>query len=142
MIVRLALEVRASVHDFEQRMFESLACEIGGGDADAMLWHRLRGGEALGVAFEQACRVGIRTILVAVDFGAADVVAWDGYFAELSRTATPSRDVAFNVYVAARSRAPAGAVAREVAPADGRERMLAALVRARRDRRDRRRGLV
>jgi hypothetical protein len=97
-----------------------------------MLWRRLHGDEALGVAFEQAYRVGIRAIGVAIDFGTADAAAWDGYFAELARAAAQSRDVAFNVYVAARSRAPASAMALEVAPADGRERTLAALARARR----------
>jgi len=131
-IIRLALGAHARAYDLEQRMFESLAREIGGGDAGAMLWRRLHGGEALGVAFEQAYRVGIRAIVVAIDFGAGDAAAWDGYFAELARVAARSRDVAFNVYVAARSRAPASAVALEVAPADGRERMLAALARARR----------
>ena len=54
------------------------------------------------------------------------------YFAELARVAAHGRQVAFNVYVAARSRAPAGAVALETAPADGAERMLAALARTRR----------
>ena len=53
-IVRLGLEARAGAYDLEQRMFESLAREIGAGDAGAMLWRRLHGGEALGVAFEQA----------------------------------------------------------------------------------------
>ena len=128
----MALEERAAAYDIEQRMFESLAREIGGGDAGAMLWRRLHGGEALGVALEQAYRVGIRAVIVAIDFGAADAAAWDGYFAELGRVAARSRDVAFNVYVAARNRPPASAVALEVAPADGRERMLAALAQTRR----------
>ncbi|MGZ6213301.1 MAG: hypothetical protein ACXWNU_12845, partial [Candidatus Binataceae bacterium] len=131
-IVRLGLEVRAGAYDLEQRMFESLAREIGAGDAGAMLWRRLHGGEALGVAFEQAHRVGIRAMSVAIDFGSSDAAAWDDYFAELARAAARSRDVAFNVYVAARTRAPANAIALEVAPADSGERMLAALARARR----------
>src|SRR5271156_2600790 len=59
-IVRLGLEARAGVYDLEQRMFELLAREIGAGDAGAKLWRRLHGGEALGVAFEQARRVGVR----------------------------------------------------------------------------------
>jgi hypothetical protein len=56
----------------------------------------------------------------------------DDYFAELARVAARDRQVAFNVYVAARSRAPASAMALEIASADGAERMLAALARARR----------
>ncbi len=131
-IVRLGLEGGAGAYDLEQRMFDLLAREIGVGDAGAMLWRRLHGGEALGVAFEQAHRVGIRAISVAIDFGAADASAWGDYFAELARVAARGRQVAFNVYVAARSRAPAGAVALETAPADGAERMLAALARTRR----------
>jgi hypothetical protein len=131
-IVKLGLEARAGAYDLEQRMFEMLAREIGAGDAGAMLWRRLHGGEALGVAFEQARRVGIRAISVAIDFGATEAAAWDDYFAELARAAGRSRDVVFNVYVAARTRAPASAMALEVAPADGGERMLAALARARR----------
>jgi len=131
-IVRLRLEARAVAYDLEQRMFESLAREIGAGDAGAMLWRRLHGGEALGVAFEQAHRVGIRAMSVAIDFGSSDAAAWDEYFAELARAAARSRDVAFNVYVAARTRAPANAIALEVAPADSGERMLAALARSRR----------
>ena len=131
-IVRLGLEAGAGAYDLEQRMFDLLAREIGAGDAGAMLWRRLHGGEALGVAFEQAYRVGIRAITVAIDFGAADAAAWDDYFAELARVAARSRQIAFNVYVAARSRAPASAMALEVAPAGGAERILAALARTRR----------
>ncbi|HVB80728.1 MAG TPA: hypothetical protein VNE82_12380 [Candidatus Binataceae bacterium] len=130
-IVRLALEERGGAYDLEQRMFERLAREIGAGDAGAMLWRRLHGGEALGVAFEQAYRVGIRGISVAMDFGATEAAAWDDYFAELARVAACDRRIAFNVYVAARTRAPASALALEVAPAGGEERMLAALARAR-----------
>src|SRR5208282_5661320 len=51
-IVRLGLEAGAGAYDLEQRMFDLLAREIGAGDAGAMLWRRLHGGEALGVAFE------------------------------------------------------------------------------------------
>ena len=131
-IVRLGLEARASAYDLEQRMFDLLAREIGAGDAGAMLWRRLHGGEALGVAFEQAHRVGIRAITVAIDFGAAEAVSWDDYIAELARAAARNRQIAFNVYVAARTRAPASAMALEVAPVDGKERMLAAVARARR----------
>src|SRR5579864_2316885 len=123
-IGRLGLEAGAGAYDLEQRMFDLLAREIGAGDAGAMLWRRLHGGEALGVAFEQAHRVGIRAISIAIDFGAADASAWDDYFAELARVAARGRQVAFNVYVATRSRAPANAVALETAPADGAERML------------------
>jgi hypothetical protein len=131
-IFRLGLEARAGAYDLEQRMFDLLAREIGAGDAGATLWRRLHGGEALGVAFEQAVRVGIRAVSVAIDFGPADAAAWDDYFAELARVAARNRQLAFNVYVAARTRAPASAVALEVAPAGGGERMLAALARARR----------
>ena len=123
---------RAGGYDLEQRMFDLLAREIGAGDAGAMLWRRLHGGEALGVAFEQAHRVGIRGVSVAIDFGATDAAAWDDYFAELARAAARHRRITFNVYVAARTRAPAGAMALEVAPADGGERMFAAIARARR----------
>ncbi len=131
-IVRLGLEARAGVYDLEQRLFELLAREIGAGGAGAMLWRRLHGGEALGVAFEQAHRVGVRAISVAIDFGQTDAAAWDEYFAELARTAARNRQLAFNVYVATRTRAPASTTRLEVAPADGGERMLAALARARR----------
>jgi hypothetical protein len=131
-IVRLGLEARAGAYDLEQRLFESLAREIGAGDAGAILWRRLHGGEALGVAFEQAHRVGLRAISVAIDFGQTDAAAWDEYFAELAVVAARNLQVAFNVYVAARTRAPVSAIALEVAPADGGERMLAALARARR----------
>jgi hypothetical protein len=131
-VVRLGLDAGAGAYDLEKRMFDLLAREIGVGDAGAMLWRRLHGGEALGVAFEQAHRVGIRAISVAIDFGTADASAWDDYFAELARVAARDRRVAFNVYVAARSRAPGSAIALEVAAADGGERMLAALARTRR----------
>ena len=131
-IVRLGLEARAGAYDLEQRLFESLAREIGAGDAGAILWRRLHGGEALGVAFEQAHRVGLRAISVAIDFGQTDAAAWNEYFAELAVVAARNLQVAFNVYVAARTRAPVSAIALEVAPADGGERMLAALARARR----------
>jgi hypothetical protein len=130
--LRLVLEARAGVHDLEHRMFEMLAREIGAGDAGAMLWRRLHGSEALGVAFEQAHRVGIRAISIAIDFGVTGAVAWDDYIGELARVAARNRQIAFNVYVAARTRAPAGAMALEVAPADGEERILAAVARARR----------
>lgn len=131
-IIRLALETGAGAYDLERRMFDSLAREIGTGDAGAMLWRRLHGGEAFGVAFEQAHRLGLRAIHVAIDFGAAEAPAWDDYFAELAGVAARARQVAFNVYVAARSRAPASAIALEVGAADAGERMLAALARARR----------
>jgi hypothetical protein len=45
-IVRLGLEAGAGAYDLEQRMFDLLAREIGAGDAGAMLWRRLHGGEA------------------------------------------------------------------------------------------------
>src|ERR1700730_4329101 len=131
-IVRLGLEARAGAYDLEQRLFESLAREIGAGDAGAILWRRLHGGEALGVAFEQAHRVGLRAISVAIDFGQTDAAAWNEYFAELAVVAARNLQVAFNVYVAARTRAPVSAIALEVAPANGGERILAALARARR----------
>jgi hypothetical protein len=131
-IVRLGLEAGAGAYDLEQRMFDLLAREIGVGDAGAMLWRRLHGGEALGVAFEQAHRVGIRAITIAIDFGAAEASAWDDYFAELARVAARDRQVAFNVFVAARTRAPASAIALEIDAADGAERVLAALARTRR----------
>jgi len=131
-IVRLALEARAGAYDLEQRMFELLAREIGAGDAGATLWRRLRGAEALGVAFEQAHRVGLRGISVAIDFGATDAAPRDEYIGELARATARNRQIAFNVYVAARTGAPAGTMALEVAPADGRERMLAAMARSRR----------
>jgi len=131
-IIRFGLEAGGGAYDLEQRMFDLLSREIGGGDAGATLWRRLHGGEALGVAFERAYRVGIRAITVAMDFGAADAASWDDYIAELARVAAHSRQVAFNVYVAARTRPPASAMALHVAPADGAERMLAALARARR----------
>jgi hypothetical protein len=120
------------VYDLEQRMFDLLAREIGASDAGARLWRRLHGGDALGIAFEQARRVGIRGISVAIDFGVTDAAAWDDYIAELARAAARNRQIAFNVYAAARTRAPAGAMALEVAPADGEERILAAVARARR----------
>ena len=131
-IVRLGLEGGGGAYDLEQRMFDLLAREIGAGDAGAMLWRRLHVGEALGVAFERAHRVGLRAISVAIDFGAADAAPWDEYFAELARAAERSCQVAFSVYVAARTRPPAAATALQVAPANGGERMLAALARARR----------
>jgi hypothetical protein len=131
-IVRLGLEGGGGAHDLEQRMFDLLAREIGAGDAGAMLWRGLHGGEALGIALERAYRVGIRALSVAMDFGATDAASWDNYLAELARVAARSRQVAFNVYVAARTRPPAAAMALQVAPADGEERMLAALARARR----------
>jgi hypothetical protein len=131
-IVRLGLEARTGAYDLEQRLFESLAREIGAGDAGATLWRRLHGGEALGVALEQAHRVGLRPISVAIDFGQTDAAAWNEYFAELASVAARSLQVAFNVYVAARTQAPVSAIALEVAPADGDERILAALARARR----------
>lgn len=131
-IVRLGLEARTGVYDLEQQLFELLGREIGAGGASAMLWRRLHGGEALGVAFEQAHRVGIRALSVAMDFGRADAAAWEDYFTELAHAAARNRQLAFNVYVAARTRAPACATSLDIAPADDGERMLTALARARR----------
>ena len=131
-IVRLGLDGRAGVFDLEQRIFEMLAREIGADDAGATLWRRLHGGEALALAFERAHRVGIRAISVAIDFGTIDSAASEDYVAELARAASRTRQVAFNVFIAARSKAPACAMALEVTPADDKERVLAAVARARR----------
>src|SRR5690242_493660 len=130
-ILRLGFETVAEPSELERRMVDLLAREIGAGDVGAMLWRRLHGAEALGLALEQAHRVGIRAISVAIDLGATDAESWDDYFAELARVAERSRQVAFNVYVGSRMRPPATATALQVAPADGAEAMLAALARTR-----------
>lgn len=131
-IARLELDAPVRAANLERRVFETLAHAIGAEGRDAALWRQMRGAEALGVALDQARRVGIRAASVAIDFGAADTAALSEYFGELARTAAASRHVSFNVYVAARAPAPAGALALEVAPADAGERMLAAIARARR----------
>jgi len=131
-VFRLEIDSRAGAYDLEQRMFDSLAREIGVGDAGATLWRRLHGAEALGLALEQASRVGIRAITIAIDFGAADASAWNSYFAEMTQAAKSSRNVTLEVFVAARTRAPEYCFALEVGPADGEERVSAALARARR----------
>jgi hypothetical protein len=130
-LIRLEIDARVTAYDLEQRMFESLAREIGVGDAGATLWRRLHGGEALGLALEQAGRVGIRAVTIAIDFGAADASGWNDYFTEMARAAAFSRNTRFDVFVAARDPAPENCVALEVGAAEGDERIALALARAR-----------
>ncbi len=131
-IVRLDLQSRVSADEVGRRLFDALANAIGAEGRTTALWRRMRGAEALDVALGQARRVGIRSATVALDLGDATTTVPGDYFAELARAAAASSQVCFNVFVAARAPAPAGAQALDVGPAGADERMLAALARAHR----------
>ncbi len=131
-MIRLNLESAVQADDLGQRMLDLLSREIGIADTGGALWRRLQGGESLALALGQAGRMGFRAIDIAFDFGTVDASSYHDYLLELARAAARNRQVLFNIYVAARTPAPADAVALPVAAEGDAEAMAAALARARR----------
>ncbi|HEY6394516.1 MAG TPA: hypothetical protein VIX12_03795 [Candidatus Binataceae bacterium] len=126
-------EVAGRVDSAELEIYtlESLAQEISGSQKAAPMWREMRGAGALKVAMEQARRVGIREVIVAIDFGRSTPDS-EEYLAVLSGVAAECRHVRLTVIAAGRAQAAKFAVPLEVAPADVSEQMRVGLGRARR----------
>jgi hypothetical protein len=131
-IVRLPAADGARVGALEQRLLDGLAREIGAAGHETALWRRMRGAPALGLALGHARRVGIRSVSIALDLGTADPAEMRDYFDELVRSVGANRGLALKVFVATRAAPCEGVRGLEVAPANDKERVLAALARARR----------
>ena len=117
--------------ELEVYFLSVLAERIGAHGEANELWRAMRGAEAIEVALEQAARVGIHALTIAIDFALADCQSTDDYFASVARVAASSKRVRLNVIVAARQSGPRSAVALEVAPADYVECISTAIQRTR-----------
>ena len=70
-----ALEIGGQVKptNLDRHLLEMIARElVGDRHGAAPLWRQMRGGEAVGVALDQARRQGVKSITAAIDFGVAD----------------------------------------------------------------------
>src|SRR5262249_30585330 len=96
------------------------------------MWRELGGLSALGLAVDEARRIGIRAIDAAVDMSISDVEASGAVFASLAGLAQSSRQLKITAFAAGRGPSPPGSIRLETAPADEREIISVAFRRARR----------
>jgi hypothetical protein len=122
---------RTLATEMEANVLDVMAEAIGGSRTQASLWHEVRGDTAVMVAMEQARRIGIRTVTLAIDFGLAEVEPAGPYFATLAAVAASCKLVKLNVVAAGRGAAPPGAHPLLVAPQDIEEAVTIALARVR-----------
>jgi hypothetical protein len=115
----------------EINVLDVLAEAVGGTRAQASLWREVRGESGLMVAMEQARRVGIRAMTLAIDFGLSDVKSAASYFATLAETVKACDFVKLTVIAAGRGDPPDGARPLMVAPTDSAEAAIVALSRVR-----------
>jgi hypothetical protein len=122
---------RTLASEMETNVLDVLAEAFGGTRAQASLWREVRGESAMMVALEQARRIGVRAVTLAIDFGLAEVEPAASYFATLSEVAASCTLVKLNVFAAGRGAPPPGAQPLFVAPRDTAEELAIALARVR-----------
>jgi hypothetical protein len=123
---------RTLASEMETNVLDVLAEAFGGTRAQALLWRDVRGQSAIMVAMEQARRVGVRAVTLAIDFGLTEVEPAAQYFVTLAEVAASCKLVKLNVVAAGRGDAPPGAHPLFVAPQDDEEAATVALARVRR----------
>ncbi len=124
----LALDLSASEKPLhlEAALLESLARELGGRKREAPLWHGLGQCEGLRVALNEAFRLGVRRLTLALDFAECDPSPAFDYFQDVSAMIESVRRPATTILVAARGVAPSYAVSLDVSPRDAAEATLIA----------------
>jgi hypothetical protein len=122
---------RTLATEMETNVLDVLAEAFGGTRTQASLWREVRGGSAVMVALEQARRIGIRAVTLAIDFGLTEVEPAAPYFTTLAEVAASCKLVKLNVVAAGRGAAPSGAQPLPVAPQDSAEAVRIALARVR-----------
>jgi hypothetical protein len=122
---------RTLATEMETNVLDVLAEAFGGTRAQASLWQGVRGGSAMMVALEQARRIGIRAVTLAIDFGLTEVEPAASYFNTLAEVAASCKLVRLNVVAAGRAAPPPGAQPLLVAPQDAAEAVTIALARVR-----------
>jgi hypothetical protein len=128
----LELAGRIDSAEIESILLSVLAEQIGGDPRAADIFRQMRGAAALNVGLENASRMGVRAVTVAIDFGMSDCANAADLFALLTEVAASFRQVKFTVIAAGRSEAPASTHLLEVAPRDANEETMIAIRRARR----------
>lgn len=128
------LEMAGRVHpaELELHLLRVIAEQIGADYKSGNFWQGVRGAAGLKIALENARRLGVRTVLVAIDFGLSEFVDAEDFFAVLAEVAAKFSQLKLTVIAAGRSAPPAIARHLEVAPRDPREELSVALRRARR----------
>ena len=132
LVCGLELAGRINGAEVEQILLSVLAEEIGGDPRAGEIFRQMTGAAALNVGLENARRMGIRAVTIALDFGMSDCDAAGDFFAMLADVAAWFRQVKFTVIAAGRLNAPASALPLEVAPGDANEETTIAVRRARR----------
>ena len=132
LVCGLELAGRITPAEVEQILLSVLAEQIGGDPRAGDIFRQMLGAAALNVGLENARRMGIRAVTIAIDFGLSTCDEVGDFFAMLADVAASFRQVKFTVIAAGRSIAPASATALEVAPRDANEETTIAVRRARR----------
>ncbi len=132
LICGLEVAERAHPEQLEPHLLRVMAEQIGADYRSGNLWQGVRGAPGLKIALENARRIGVRAVTVAIDFGLSDCETAADFFAVLAEVAAKFNQVKFTVIAAGRSAAPAMTRHLEVAPRDSSEEMIVALKRARR----------
>ncbi len=125
------LSGRTLATEMETNVLDVLAEAFGGTRTQASLWREVRGGSAVMVALEQARRIGIRAVTLAIDFSLTEVEPAAPYITTLAEVAASCELVKLNVIAAGRGAAAPGAHPLSVAPQDTAEAVTIALARVR-----------
>ena len=123
---------RVTPAELEFYLLSAIAQQIGAEQKMAALWREMRGVGALTVALENAHRVGVRALTVAIDFGLSECASAAEFMAVLAEIAAKSSQVKFTVIVACRETTRAPMHPLEVAARDAREEIAVAVRRIRR----------
>jgi hypothetical protein len=132
LVCGLELAGRISGAEVQQILLSVLAEQIGGDPRAGDIFRQMLGVAALNVGLENARRMGIRAVTIAIDFGLSSCDEVGEVFAMLTEVATSFRQLKFTVIAAGRSKAPESARPLEVAPRDADEETTIAVRRARR----------
>jgi len=129
-----ALEIGGQVKpgNLDRHLLEMIARELVGDRQGAAppLWRQMRGGEALGVALDQARRQGVKSITAVIDFGAAESEPAVAHLKTLAELAHNVKQPKLLAIAAGRGNPPKFASSFPVAPEPD-EEMQVAIGRAR-----------
>ena len=122
---------RVTPSELEFYLLSAIAEQIGAEQRTAALWREMRGLDALTVALENAHRLGVRALTVAIDFGLSESASAAEFMSVLAEIAAKSNQVRFTVIVAGRETIRAPMHTLEVAARDAREEIAVAVRRIR-----------
>ncbi|HEV2170103.1 MAG TPA: hypothetical protein VGR40_04095, partial [Candidatus Binatus sp.] len=132
LVCGLELAGRIDGAEVELILLSVLAEQIGGDPRASDIFRQMRGTAALNVSLENARRMGIRAVTVAIDFATSSYDGTAEFFAMLSEVAASFLQLKFTVIAAGREAAPASVKPLQVAPRDNDELATIAVRRARR----------